>query len=142
MFDPKKVLSMGASGFPKPLTETERIELELERLRIAFYKFIHLPTPRTPPALRLLELYATLAGKTVVPSKNFEGVGIWFHVETPLTKGELLYPIETTFALHKVAIIPVDDNTIRLGHISRALRSTGKRIEPLSPNPSAHRREP
>ena len=114
--------SIGVSASHGPLTETERIEQEFERLRKAFYEFMHLPAPNKPPARRLLGLYADLTGKTATSSKNLDGTGIWFHVATPLTKGELLYAIETTFALHNLAIIPVDDRRIRVGHISEVLQ--------------------
>ena len=116
-----------ASPPPRSLTEMERVEQEFERLRKAFYDFMHPPDPRQPAGRRLFELYARLADKTAVPSPKFDGTGLWFHVETPLTKAELLYAIETTFALNNLAIIPVDDHKIRLGHISEALRSAAKR---------------
>jgi hypothetical protein len=125
VFDPKKVPSMGVSNSPRPpppplrsLNEVERIEREIERLRKAFYDFMHPPDPSKPAGRRLFELYARLADKTAVPSPKFDGIGIWFHVETPLTKAELLYAIETTFTLNNLAIIPTDDHKIRLGHIS------------------------
>lgn len=133
LFDPKQVPSMGVSGLPKPLTEGERIEQEFERLRKAFYEFMHLPDPSSHPARRLLGLYAELAGKTPLPSKNLDGTPIWFHVETPLSKRELLYAIETTFTLHNLAIIPVDERKIRLGHISEAFRNSGGRPERVQP---------
>jgi len=123
LFDPKKVPSVGVSTPLRPLTEVERIEREFERLRKAFYEFMHFPDPTKPPARRLLGLYADLAGKTAVSSKNLDGAGIWFHVETPLTKSELLYAIETTFTLHNLAIVPVDERKIRLGHISEVRRN-------------------
>jgi hypothetical protein len=129
LFDPKKVPSMGLTPTPWPLTETERIEQEYERLRKAVYDFMHLPDPSRRPARRLLGLYADLAGKTPVPSKNLDAASIWFHVETPLTKRELLYAIETTFALHNLAIIPVGDDKIRVGHISEVLTNKGGRLE-------------
>jgi hypothetical protein len=140
LFDPKKVPAMGMSDQPRPasppprsLTEMERVEQEFERLRKAFYDFMHPPDSRKPAAWRLFELYARLADKTAVPSPKFDGTGIWFHVETPLTKGELLYAIETTFTLHNLAIIPVDDHKVRLGHISEVLRSNGGRLERVPP---------
>jgi hypothetical protein len=128
LFDPRKVPSMPASDSPRPpspparpLTEMERVEQEVERLRTAFYDFMHPPDPSKPACRRLFELYARLAGKTAVPSPKFDGIGIWFHIETPLTKAELLYAIETTFTLNNLAIIPVDDHKIRLGHISEGV---------------------
>jgi hypothetical protein len=91
LFDPNKVPAVGISGPPglavppKPLTDVERLEQEFERLRKAFYDFLHLPDPaKRPAAQRLFELYARLADKTGVASTNFYGTGIWFHVETPL----------------------------------------------------------
>src|ERR1035437_6598118 len=103
LFDPKKVPSMGVSNNHGPLTETERLEQELEQLRTAFYEFMHLPDLANRPTGRLLKLYAGLASKTAVPSKDFDGLHVWFHVETPLTRSELLYAIETTFILHGLA---------------------------------------
>ena len=125
LFDPKKVPSVGPPGSsmpapppPRPTNEVQRIEQEIERLQQAFYKFLHPPDPSKPAGRRLFELYARLADKTAVPSPKFDGLGIWFHVDTPLSKSELLYAIETTFTLNNLAIIPVDEDEIRLGHIS------------------------
>ena len=126
-FDPKKVPSMGGPNsrtFPPPpsksLTDLERVEREWERLRQAFYDFMHPSDPTKPAGRRLFELYARLADKTAVPSPKFDGIGVWFRIETPVTKAELLYAIETTFTLNNLAIIPVGDDKIRLGHISEA----------------------
>jgi hypothetical protein len=125
LFDPKKVPSVGPPGFsmpspppPKPTNEVQRIEQEIERLQKAFSNFLHPPDPSKPAGRRLFELYARLADKTAVPSPKFDGIGIWFHVDTPLSKSELLYAIETTFTLNNLAIIPMDEDKIRLGHIS------------------------
>ena len=38
-------------------------------------------------------------------------------MDTPLTKAELLYAIETTFRLDNLAVIPVGDDQVRLDHI-------------------------
>jgi hypothetical protein len=140
LFDPKKVPSMGGFGSPRPppppprpLNEAERIEQEFERLRNAFYDFMHGPDPGKHPTQRLLVLYASLAGKTAMPSKDFGDWPIHFHVDTPLTKSELLYAIETTFTLNNLAIIPVDDRTIRLGSIAEVLRNNGGRLGRVPP---------
>lgn len=141
LFDPKKVPSMGASYWPgppppspKPRTEAERIEQEFERLKKAFYEFMHGPDPGKHPTQRLLGLYASLAGKTAMPSRDFGDLPIHFHVDTPLTKSELLYAIETTFTLNSLAIIPVDDRNIRLGQISEVMRNIGGRLERVQPD--------
>lgn len=136
LFDPKKLPSMGApQTIRPPHTEKERLEQEWERLRKAFDDFMRLQDPRKRSAQRLLTLYADLAGKSAVPSKDLGGLPIWFHVQTPLTKSELLYAIETTFTLHGLAIIPVDDGKIRLGRISEVLRNVGGRLERVPPKP-------
>jgi hypothetical protein len=129
LFDPKKVPSVGPPGFsmpspppPKPTNEVQRIEQEIERLQKAFSNFLHPPDPSKPAGRRLFELYARLADKTAVPSPKFDGIGIWFHVDTPLSKSELLYAIETTFTLNNLAIIPMDEDKIRLGHISEVIK--------------------
>ena len=116
LFDPKKVPAVGVSSPPgKPLTDTERLEQEFERLRKVVYDFMHIPQPNKRSPQRLLELYARLADKTAVASTNFDRVPIYFHIETPLTRSELLYAIEATLTLNNLAIIPADDRRIRLG---------------------------
>jgi hypothetical protein len=129
LFDPKKVPTLGTSQSYRPLTGGERLEQEFEQLRKAFYEYLDLPDPAKRSAQRLLQLYAGLAGKTAVPSTNFYGAAVWFHVETPLTRSELLYAIETTFVLHGFAIIPVDDRRIRLGRLEEILKRVGNRLE-------------
>jgi hypothetical protein len=99
LFDPEKVPALGFAPIPGPQTKADR-----------------------NPAQRLLEFYADLAGKTALPEPKFEGARIWFYISTPLSKSDLLYAIETTFALNGFAIIPVDDHSIRLDRLS----STGK----------------
>ncbi len=135
LFDPRKVPATGGHWTHAPLSEKERLEQEFERLRSAFYDFLHVRQTTRPAGRRLFELYARLAGKTAVPSPKFDGMGIWFHVETPLTRRELLYAIETTFALNNVAIIPVEDDKVRLGHISELLKNTGGRLDRVPREP-------
>ncbi len=83
-------------------------------------------TPLNQPfdksAKRLLNYYAELAGKTAKSSgMHIEDRPAWFHIQTSLTKAELLYAIEATLALDGLAVIDVDANTIRLGY-SRELQ--------------------
>ncbi len=129
LFDPKKVPAMEGFGRPVPvpapsksLTGPQRLEEDFERLRQAFYQFLQGPDSgkHPTPTQRLLVLYASLAGKTAIPSKDFGNWPTFFHVDTPLTKAELLYAIETTFMLNNLAIIPVGNDQVRLGHISEA----------------------
>jgi hypothetical protein len=111
LFDSKKVPSMGYSN-PRPQTKLER---DLERWQKAFFEFIRVNGARNSSAQHLLELYAGLTDKRAEPSKDYETSPIWFHVRTPLSKSELLYAIETTFALNNLEIAAGEENTVRLG---------------------------
>jgi hypothetical protein len=112
VFDPKKVPSMGYSHPPPVQT---KLEHDLERWQKAFFEFIRLNRTPNSSAQHLLELYASLTDKKAEPSKNYETGPIWFHVTTPLTKSQLLYAIETTFALNSLEITGVEENGVRLG---------------------------
>jgi hypothetical protein len=123
LFDPKKVPSMGQSDPPKVQTKLER---DLERWRKAFYEFMGLNSTQNSSAQRLLELYANLSDKEAEPSKNYEAMPIWFHVTTPLSKSELLYAIETTFALNNLAITQVQEGKVRLGPNMKPGKDVGR----------------
>jgi hypothetical protein len=112
VFDPKKVPSM---GFADPTPVQTKLERDLVRWRKAFFEFIRVNEMRNSSAQRLLELYAGLTDQKAETSKDYETMPIWFHVTTPLSKTELLYAIETTFALNNLAITPAEDTKIRLG---------------------------
>ena len=129
LFDPKKVPSMGYSS-PRPQTKLER---DLERWQKAFSEFMRLNGTRNSSAQHLLELYASLTDKKAEPSKDYETSPIWFHVGTPLTKSELLYAIETTFALNNLEITGSEGNRVRLGAKmgpGKGVRKTDKSLEP------------
>jgi hypothetical protein len=111
LFDPKKVPSMGYSN-PGPQT---RLERDLERWQKAFFEFMRLNGTRNSSAQHLLELYASLTDRKAEPSREYESSPIWFHVGTPLSKSELLYAIETTFALNNLEIAAGEGNKVRLG---------------------------
>jgi hypothetical protein len=115
VFDPRKVPSLEPVGAVPPRNEMERLEQEFEKLGKALYEFMHLKLPNQQSPQRLLELYAGLVDKTAMASTNFDRVGILFRVEAPLTRSELLYAIETTLRLNRLAIVPVDERRIRLG---------------------------
>jgi hypothetical protein len=123
LFDPKQIRPVGV--WP-PLAPTSKVEREFERLRRAFYAFINYKGPPARPAFHLLELYAELQDKTALASKQFDGANIWFQIQTPLSKRELIYAIETTFRLNNLAIIRVDEQKIRLGHIGETGLDTQK----------------
>jgi len=126
LFNPNETPLLGESksSMPArpPATQTER---ELARVQQAIHDFLHHQSPNYS-ARRLLDFYADLQGKTVQPSEALDAVTMWFHVETPLTKAELLYAIEATFALNNLAIVPVNDREIRLTRTSESGRGAGK----------------
>src|ERR1051326_4309476 len=114
LVDPKKVTSTAnyevseavLPGNPQLSKVVSKLERDFERWRKALFEFMHYKGP--PDAQRLLGLYASLADKTVEPSKEFDGMSIWFHIETPLSKSELMYAIEATFDLNWLQIVQVD----------------------------------
>ncbi len=123
LLDPNKVPSTGYSDPTRPITDLER---NLQRLQKALYDFIHYKSPPDRSAERLLKFYASLTDKTAESSKKFDGLPIWFHTETPLSKSELLYAIETTFRLNHLVIVNVDGQKIRLGQIGDLAKGSGK----------------
>ena len=143
LLDPNKVPSSGNYELSKaqvPSTvnhelskAVSKMERDLDKWRKALYEFIHYKTPPDRSAQRLLGLYASLAGKTSVPSKEFDGIPIWFHIDTPLCKSELMYAIETTFDLNWLRIVEVDEQHIRLGRISERGPHAGKEDANLHP---------
>lgn len=110
LFDPQKVPAMGQYDLPQPQTKLER---DLERWRKAFFEFMRLDSTRDSSAQRLLDLYAGLTDKTAERTQ-YDSSLLWFHVTTPVSKSELVYAIETTFALNNLSITRVDDKRIRL----------------------------
>ena len=133
LIDPKKVPPVEGSVPTVPGTEVERLEQELERLRQALYGYLHNQRANQSPAPRLLELYACATGKTAVASTNFDRWPIYFCLQTPVTRNELVYAIETTFKLNGLAIIPVDERQIRLGSTGEPRRRNGQPAESVRP---------
>jgi len=124
VFNPRRVPETGINRItvpPRPRNEVEQLEQAFERLRQAFYEYLNPAKPGRAPVERLLALYARLTDKTVVVtqrSSQFYGIPVRFQVTTPLTKAELIYAIETTFASNNLAIVPVGEDKVRVGHIS------------------------
>ena len=139
VFNPKKVPETGMNRItvpPRPRNEVEQLEQAFERLRQAFYEYLNPAKPAKRPVERLLALYARLTDKTVVVTKassQFYGIPVRFQVTTPLTKAELIYAIETTFALNNLAIIAVSADKVRVGHISEAGASSLQQAKDSSP---------
>lgn len=118
LLDPKEVPAAGAgrAGIlpERPKTEFER---SVEEWRKALYKFVNYKGPRERSAQRLLEFYAGLSGKEAEGSGKYEGAPVWFYINTPLSKEELIYAIETAFRLNGLRIVEVEGGRIRLGAV-------------------------
>ncbi len=130
LFNPAKVPAVGQYDWPKPQTKLER---DLERWRKAFFQFVRLDSTRNSSAQRLLELYAGLTDKKAEPSAKYESELIWFRVTTPMSKSELIYAIETTFALNNLAITRADNERIRLDQSNgpgKGVEGTDANLEP------------
>jgi hypothetical protein len=65
----------------------------------------------------LVAYYAELTGRISVTSKQVGGMPIVFRAQRPMTKPELLYALETSLSLNGLAIVEVNDQTIRAGYI-------------------------
>jgi hypothetical protein len=74
----------------------------------------------------MIAYYAELTGRTAVPTGKVNGVPANFRAQTPLTKVEVLYALETTLALNGLAIIELDDKTIRAGYIDERSQAAKK----------------
>jgi hypothetical protein len=74
----------------------------------------------------LVAQYAELTGRTALSNEKVANVPIIFRAQTRLTKPELLYALNTILALNGLAIIEIDDNTIRAGYIHE-LKKTEKK---------------
>ncbi len=148
LLNPKNVISTGNYELSEALLPgnhefskaVSKMERDLERWGKALFDFMHYKSP--PDAQRLLGLYATLVGKAAEPSKEFDGMSIWFHIETPLSKSELMYAIEATFDLNWLRIDQVDDQRIRLSRISDRGPHTGKQDAVLHIAPSGPSSQP
>jgi hypothetical protein len=74
----------------------------------------------------MIAYYAELTGRTAMPTGKVNGVPANFRAQTPLTKAELLYALETTLALNGLKIIDVDEKTIRAGYINERTEAAKK----------------
>jgi hypothetical protein len=124
----------GGPLFPKPITQPtvgERIGEVATNVRNAMLgPPPPAPLPPPPTVKSLTEYYARLAGKELQIAPQFESRNIIFEVKTPLTKAEVLYAIEATLALEGLAIIPVDDKTVRVGKLSELPNAAGTTAPP------------
>ena len=81
--------------------------------------------PLRTSANEVVAYYSELTGRAAVPSKEQAGNLFLFKAQTRLTKPELLYALETTLALNGLAIIEVDDKTIRAGYMRELEKQEG-----------------
>lgn len=71
-------------------------------------------SPSSQALGRLIEFYATLAGKKAAPVELRGSWPVAFEVTTPLTKTEVLYAIETSLQLGGLGLQKVDGDTVRV----------------------------
>jgi hypothetical protein len=84
------------------------------------------PAPRVPgtpkgaspknSANDVIAYYAELTGRLSTPSKEWGPMPVVFRAQTPLTKAEFLYALETVLKLNGMSIVELDDKTISLRH--------------------------
>jgi hypothetical protein len=97
------------------------------------FGYLHSPMPgkgeqkaSQGPVNDMVAYYAELTGRTAVPASNAGRMLAIFKAQTPLTKAEMLYALDTTLALNGVAIIEVDDKTIRAGYMNERTEAAKK----------------
>jgi hypothetical protein len=72
---------------------------------------------RLAPATELVEYYAQLTGQQAVKESKRNDVEMIFKATTPLTKSEILYALRTLLAQEGLAVVQVDNKTLRLGRL-------------------------
>ena len=121
LLDPSKLPSVPDPSSVQRAPEAGTV-LMSDRLTMLYAQLIANPSPPASRPLlevdRLVGFYAELTGRKALASAHFGHTFVPFEIKTPLTDAEVLYAVETTLALNNLAIIPVEDGSIRAGHIS------------------------
>ena len=121
LLDPSKLPSVADPSTVQRAPEAGTVSIS-DRLTMLYARLIaNPPPPASWPLLevdRLVGFYAGLTGRNAMASVQFGHTLVPFEIQTPLTDTEVLYAIETTLALNNLAIIPVDDGSIRAGDVS------------------------
>jgi hypothetical protein len=97
-----------------------------------------LTSPRKAPQFpatvdAMFEFYGRLADRKTVMGTQTNQIAA-FKAVTPLTKPELIYAVETTLKLQNVAIVPVDEKTVRTMNLREARELQKKKAaSPSSP---------
>jgi hypothetical protein len=78
------------------------------------------------PLSSALQIYSDYVGRKIVNLKDASSAPINFEQQTPLSKGQICYALETLFAWNGFRIVAIDDKTSRLEHIS------GNKAEPMT----------
>jgi len=125
LIDPKRVPTFtwtpGSPRIPPPPASAQtRVSNELARIYVEGRTKLGLPpaAPPKPVAGDLAEYYAKVSGLSFIRTNQLDNTSVIFALRTPVTKAELLYAIETTFDLNNLALVPVGNKAIRVGHIS------------------------
>lgn len=76
------------------------------------------------PLEQVMELYAEVAGRTVLrsPAVNFDAIKLTLNTKTPLTEKEWLQAIDSLLALNQVAVIPTGEKFLTVVTMADALK--------------------
>ncbi|MBI5799339.1 MAG: hypothetical protein HZA92_01255 [Verrucomicrobia bacterium] len=76
------------------------------------------------PLEQVMDLYADLAGRTVLrsPAVNFDQIKLTLNTKTPLTDREWLQAIDSLLALNQIAVIPIGEKFLTVVPMAAALQ--------------------
>ncbi|MEN9574655.1 MAG: hypothetical protein RL514_2510 [Verrucomicrobiota bacterium] len=76
------------------------------------------------PLEQVMELYAEVAGRTVLrsPAVNFDQIKLTLNTKTPLTEKEWLQAIDSLLALNQIAVIPTGEKFLTVVPMAAALQ--------------------
>jgi len=121
LLDPRKLPSL-ADPLAIPRAPGAGAASITDRLLTLYVKFIGNPpawaSQPSPTVDRLVEFYAALTGCKAQRSSRYGHYSVPFEIKTPLTEAEVLYAIEKTLELNNLTLIPTDQKSIQIGHIS------------------------
>lgn len=124
---PRVLANAVRTNAPKPNAGSSLLDAtNIPVVGVATLSTFNLPREKSSAAIsdagkrcaeRLLSYYAELAGKNAEPFPTLGDRYVYFWVQTALTKDEVLYAIEKTFALNNLKIVTTN-NTVRLAELS------------------------
>lgn len=114
---PLKRLSSLQLRAPSPIASEPRIAAERVRFGGTVFQPGKPPDHLPGSANDVVSYYAELTGRIAVQSASAGRQTVLLRAQKGLTRSEVLYALETTLASEGIAIIEVDEKTIRAGYI-------------------------